>query len=137
MSTMANALASRRGELVLSYQSFDVIDNRELFPAPLLLQIYRQMKADPLLDYSDFLSSLGEPVGYSCGNADPLDEVEWWLCINKAGELFEQTVVRATATATSAADKSWMPDSCQSLQNMMEHCQSLICTEFILSYFLQ
>ena len=45
------------------------------------LQIYRQMKADPLLDYSDFLSSLGEPVGYSCGNADPLDEVEWWLCI--------------------------------------------------------
>ena len=106
LSTMANALASRRGELVLSYQSFDVIDNRELFPAPLLLQIYRQMKADPLLDYSDFLSSLGEPVGYSCGNADPLDEVEWWLCINKAGELFEQTVVSNCYSNISSGQKA-------------------------------
>ncbi len=93
LSTMAEALASRRGELVLSYPSFDVVENRELFPAPLLLQIYRQIKADPLLDYSDFLSSLGNPVGYTCGNADPLDEVEWWLCRNKKGELFDQVVV--------------------------------------------
>lgn len=106
LSTMAHALASRRGELVLSYPSFDVAENRELFPAPLLLKIYRQMKGDPLLDYSDFLSSLGDPAAYSSGDADPLDEVEWWLYKNKTEGLFDQVVVGNCYSNISSGQKA-------------------------------
>lgn len=106
LSTMAHALASRRGELVLSYPSFDVAENRELFPAPLLLQIYRQMQGDHLLDYSDFLSSLGDPAGYSSGDADPIDEVEWWLYRNKTGELFDQVIVSYCYSNISSGQKA-------------------------------
>ncbi|NLH28549.1 MAG: PD-(D/E)XK nuclease family protein [Syntrophomonadaceae bacterium] len=106
LASMANALASRRGELVISYPSFDVVENRELFPAPLLLQIYRQIKADPLLDYSDFLSFLGDPAGYSGGDADHLDEAEWWLSRNKTGELFDQVVVSNCYSNISSGQKA-------------------------------
>jgi len=106
LSNMANALASRRGELVLSYSCFDVAENRELFPAPLLLQFYRQIKDNPLLDYSDFLSSLEDPAGYSSGDADPLDEVEWWLYKNKTEGLFDQVVVGSCYSNISSGQKA-------------------------------
>jgi RecB family exonuclease len=104
---MSAALASRRGELVLSYQSFDVVDNRELFPAPLLLQFYRRLNNAPYLDYSDFLNTLGDPVGYcSDDGTNPLDEMEWWLCKNRSGELSDRAVVGSCYTGINNGQKA-------------------------------
>lgn len=91
---MATALASRRGQLVLSYPSYDVVENRDAYPASILLQVYRLLEGDQAPDYSDLLNYLGPPVGYCSqdGNA-PLDEVEWWICRNLAGDLKDAAVV--------------------------------------------
>lgn len=91
---MATALASRRGEVVLSYPSYDVVENQDAYPASILLQVYRLLEGDADLDYSDLLNFLGHPVGYCSQHGDnPLDEVEWWIYQNLAGNLQDAAVV--------------------------------------------
>jgi hypothetical protein len=88
MSEMINALASRRGRISLGYPSFDVVESREKMPSPLLLQVFRTIKGDPLLDYSNLKNFLGDPAGYC--PLDPkqaLDETEWWIGQALAGRL--------------------------------------------------
>lgn len=91
---MATALFSRSGDLVLSYPSFDVVESREHYPASLLLRVYRLLKGDQSLDYSDLLNYLGQPVGYcgQCGE-DSLGEVEWWLYQALEGKVRDSAVV--------------------------------------------
>jgi ATP-dependent helicase/nuclease subunit B len=77
---MLTALASRDGQVVLSYPSFDVVENREKLPSSLLLQSFRMFKRDPSLGYSDLQHFLGSPAGYSpLGHVQALDETEWWI----------------------------------------------------------
>lgn len=76
---LAIALASRRGRVVMSFSSFDVIENKSVFPSSVLLQVYRLLKGDPSLDYSDLLSSLSEPAGFCPISGATLDETEWWV----------------------------------------------------------
>ncbi|HHV35181.1 MAG TPA: hypothetical protein GXX59_06330 [Syntrophomonadaceae bacterium] len=91
---MATALASRKGHLVLSYPSYDVVENRDAYPASVLLQVYRLLQGDPDLDYSDLLNFLGHPVGYCNQEGEsPLDEVEWWISRKLAGDLQDTAVV--------------------------------------------
>ena len=61
---MAHALASRRGRVTLSFPSFDVVENRSVFPSNILLQAYRLLQKDASLDYTDFINSLGRTAGY-------------------------------------------------------------------------
>lgn len=99
---MATALASRRGEVVLSYPSYDVVENQDAYPASILLQVYRLLEGDADLDYSDLLNSLGHPVAYCCEQGDnPLDEVEWWIYQNLAGNLQDAAVVRKCYECTA------------------------------------
>ena len=76
---MALMLASRRGRVTLSFPSFDVLENRSIFPANVLLQAFRLLHKDNTFDYTDFLISLDRPAGY-CPKAGGayLDETEWW-----------------------------------------------------------
>ncbi len=91
---MDTALFSRRGDLVLSYSSFDVVECKEHYPASLLLRVYRLLKGDQSLDYSAFLNYLGQPVGYcSQFGEESLDEVEWWIYQALEGKLRDSTVV--------------------------------------------
>jgi hypothetical protein len=77
--TLAMALASRRGLVTLSFSSFDIVENRTVYPSSILLQAHRLLKGDALLDYTDLLNSLGKPAGYCPGDGQTaLDEVEWW-----------------------------------------------------------
>lgn len=91
---MATTLASRRGKVVLSFPSYDVVENQDAYPASILLQVYRLLQGDAGLDYSDLIKFLGHPVGY-CSQQDdnPLDEVEWWIYQNLAGNLQDAKVV--------------------------------------------
>ncbi len=76
---MALALASRRGRVTLSFPSFDVVENRSVFPSNILLQAYRFLQKDTSLDYTDFLNSLDRTAGYCPHEGMPaLDETEWW-----------------------------------------------------------
>ncbi|HAG11918.1 MAG TPA: hypothetical protein DCK76_11235 [Desulfotomaculum sp.] len=76
---MALALASRRGRVTMSFPSFDVIQNRSVFPSNILLQSYRLLQKDTSLDYTDLINSLGKTAGYCPHEGMPaLDETEWW-----------------------------------------------------------
>ncbi|MTI80843.1 MAG: hypothetical protein FH758_08165 [Firmicutes bacterium] len=78
--TLAAALASRRGKIVLSYSSFNVVENREVYPSFILLQVYRLLKNDSTLDYSDLINYLGKPEAFCPQDSKPtLDETEWWI----------------------------------------------------------
>lgn len=80
MNTMIQAIASRRGNLVLSCSSFDVAENRDNFPSNILLQVYRLINNDISLDYSHLIKFLGNPASYCPQEGKPaLDETEWWI----------------------------------------------------------
>ena len=53
---IALALASRRGRFTMIFPSFDVIQNRSVFPSNILLQSYRLIKKDTSLDYTDLIN---------------------------------------------------------------------------------
>lgn len=85
-------LASRRGQVVLSYSSFDPVEGRPAFPASILLQAYRLKTRKPGADYSDFLKSLDPLVAYyPFSEANALSVSEWWLSLvlsgSRGGEL--------------------------------------------------
>ncbi len=76
---MALALASRRGRCTLSFPTYDVVENRSVFPSNVLLQAHRLLRKDTSLDYTDLLNSLGRTAGYCPHEGMPaLDETEWW-----------------------------------------------------------
>jgi ATP-dependent helicase/nuclease subunit B len=77
---MASLLSSLRGRVILSYSSYDIIDERQSFPSSLLLQVFRLNVGKPDLDYSDLLEELSEPSGMLPGGLDRVfDEIDWWL----------------------------------------------------------
>ncbi|MEW5953386.1 MAG: PD-(D/E)XK nuclease family protein [Bacillota bacterium] len=85
---MALALISRRGRVTLSYSSFNIVENKPVYPSSILLQVHRLLKGDTFPDYTDLLQALGKPAGYCPRDGTPpLDEVEWWVgkVINRPG----------------------------------------------------
>ena len=71
-------LSSLRGKAVLSFSSFDVVEARPAFPSSILLQVFRLLEGNPVLDYTALLSSPPEPAGFIPGR-EALDETDWWL----------------------------------------------------------
>ncbi|MGE5544682.1 MAG: PD-(D/E)XK nuclease family protein [Bacillota bacterium] len=76
---MELGLRSRQGRVTMSCSSFDLIENRSLYPAFLVLKAFRQLRGDGSLDYSVLVRALGEPVGFASRSGHALDEGEWWL----------------------------------------------------------
>lgn len=77
---MVQLLASLPGTVTLSYPAFDTVENREMFPASLLLQVYRLMTGDRTKDYSQLLAHFTGQKGFvPLVEADVLEEAEWWL----------------------------------------------------------
>ena len=85
-------------QITFSFSAFDTVENRELFPAPLLLQIHRLFEQDETKDYSSLLKALDHQKGFVPKNLNQvLDESEWWLYqslqstgINKPMETVEE-----------------------------------------------
>ena len=74
---MTGLLSSLREQAVLSFPSYDVIEERPSFPSSFLLQVYRLIKGDLALDYSSLIESLGKSSGFVGGVG--VDETDWWL----------------------------------------------------------
>jgi len=78
--SMAALFSSLRGRAVLSYSSYDIVDERPSFPSSLMLQAFRLVEGDPRLDYSELLERLPEPHGFLPEDMDKtFDTIDWWL----------------------------------------------------------
>lgn len=78
--TMAELLASVTGPVILSYPCFNTVENKEFFPASILLQAYRLCSGNPRKDYSDLKAFIGASQGFiPTDDQVLLDENEWWL----------------------------------------------------------
>ena len=70
-------LASLRGRVTVSYGTYDIADDRQMFPSSAYLQIYRLKEGDGTIDYQKLLSSPGRPSG--SGSSNIIDETGWWM----------------------------------------------------------
>jgi ATP-dependent helicase/nuclease subunit B len=75
---MTSLLASLSGQVIFSFSSFDVLENRESFPSSVLLQVHRLVSGKPEADYSDLMAALGAPSGY-VPSISPLDDLDFWI----------------------------------------------------------
>lgn len=83
---MAQLLANLEGKITLSYSAFDTVENREVFPSSLLLQVYRLAKGEAAADYSDLLGSFEQKAGFIPEKSgDAADEAEYWLNLEFKG----------------------------------------------------
>ena len=72
-------MARLRGRLTLNFCCHDVVDDREMFPSPLLLAAFRVLSGKPDADQSDLLAAFGAPASFSPATSDEcLAPVEWW-----------------------------------------------------------
>jgi hypothetical protein len=77
---MAALIASLRGRTVLSYSSYDIVDERPSFPSSLMLQAYRLVEGNPRLDYTELQKPLPVPSGFLPDRMEAVfDELDWWL----------------------------------------------------------
>lgn len=77
---LAATLASLRGQVVLSYSSYDLIDGRPSFPSSVVLQAFRLLRGEPDLDYAALDRALPQASGFLPGGRDrAVDDAEWWL----------------------------------------------------------
>jgi ATP-dependent helicase/nuclease subunit B len=74
-----SCLARLQGQVFISYSCRDLLADREQFPVPVLLEIYRAVSRKPDMDYSGFRSALDPACGFIPGHDMFLDETEWWL----------------------------------------------------------
>ena len=89
--SMASLISSLRGRAVLSYSSYDIVDERPSFPSSLMLQAFRLVEGDPGLDYSALLERLPEPHGFLPEDVDKtFDTIDWWLkVLSSDGTLYD------------------------------------------------
>ncbi|NLV16314.1 MAG: hypothetical protein GXY50_03770 [Syntrophomonadaceae bacterium] len=76
---MELGLGSRQGKVVMSCSCIDLVENRSLQPAFLILKAFRQLKGNVCLDYSDLAKEWKELAGFIPPDGHALDEGEWWL----------------------------------------------------------
>ncbi len=88
---LAALLSSLCGRVVLSYPSYDILEERAAFPSSLILQAHRLVRGNPDLDYTDLDRDLRPAAGFLPGEASAaLDETDWWLArLERDGRFFD------------------------------------------------
>lgn len=80
----AKLLASLRGRATISYPCRDLMDDRELMPSSLVLNVYRLVSGKRSADYTTLGEVLEEPAGFfPAPSYVPLLNWEWWLARHK------------------------------------------------------
>lgn len=75
----ARTLARLRGEVTLSFSCYDVAEDRERFPSPFLLSVYRLLSGKVDGDQDDLLRWLPPPVSFAPAREEEcLGGAEWW-----------------------------------------------------------
>ncbi|NIQ39052.1 MAG: hypothetical protein GTN81_10735 [Proteobacteria bacterium] len=72
-------LAQLRGRITVSYSCRNLLEDREQFPAPLVLKLYRSVREEPEADYRALRVGIGRPAGFIPADSMVLDETGWWL----------------------------------------------------------
>ncbi len=72
-------VARLRGEVTLSHSCWDLLEARERFPSPFLLDLHRHAVGNGEADYSSLAKALGEPAGFLAPGDRALEEPEWWI----------------------------------------------------------
>jgi len=91
---LRSCLARLRGRVVVSYSCRDLLEDRERFPAPMILEIHRAVTERPESDYSGLRAALGPASGFIPCDHAILDETEWWLDrIKRSGPRDERMLV--------------------------------------------
>ncbi|MBI5569623.1 MAG: PD-(D/E)XK nuclease family protein [Desulfomonile tiedjei] len=73
-------LARLRGTVTLSFPAFDLKDDRELFPSPVIVSAFRILSGNHDGDQADLMRWLPVPASFAGDTEDGcLDETEWWL----------------------------------------------------------
>ncbi len=73
-------IARLRGQLTLSYSCYDLIDDRELFPANAFLTAYRILSGNPGGSHCDLIQWLEPPAAFAPRKEEScLNESQWWL----------------------------------------------------------
>jgi len=76
-----NLLGRLRGDVWLSYNCRDLVEQAEVFPSPSVLEAYGRHRADPAIRIDDFLDHVG-PSTDAFVTSDPactLTLSDWWL----------------------------------------------------------
>ena len=76
---LTSHLASHRGSITLSYACRKLLEDREVFPASILLQAHRLATGRPENDFSDLESALADPNGFVGQLNEAVTRSEWWL----------------------------------------------------------
>lgn len=80
ISEVTQLLSSQTESLLLSYSCSNPLENKEQYPASVMLQVYRRMNGDDQIDYSQFIRHFSKVEGYIPSvEAISLDENEWWM----------------------------------------------------------
>ncbi len=73
-------LARLRGTVTLGFSSFDLRENRAMFPSPAILSAYRIVSGNKEADQTDLMRFLSLPTSFAPANANlSLDLADWWL----------------------------------------------------------
>ena len=80
LESFARLLARLRGHLVLSFSCYGVTDDREMFPSPVVLTLFRLLSGNPEIDQKKLMGRLPvvESFAPDAGEAS-LDMAEWWM----------------------------------------------------------
>jgi RecB family exonuclease len=100
-------LARLRGQITLSYSCRNLLEDREQFPSPMVLEIYRSINKMPAADYSAMRSTLGEPAGFIPSRAICLDETEWWLRQVRESEMMTDKIPAFARAAYPWLERGW------------------------------
>lgn len=104
---MIEFLSTRRGELCFSFSAFDTVENRERFPSPIILQIYRLLKQNDTLSYSDLTMDLGTMRCITPANdKETLDEYEWWMTLVRGNTRSYKDIILERFTSLSDGTKA-------------------------------
>jgi len=68
------------GTLTLSFPSHDLLEDREMFPSPILIDVFRIISKQKEGNYEDFMDRAGLPVSYVAREeGQSTDGIEWLL----------------------------------------------------------
>lgn len=73
-------LGRLRGDVSFGFSGYDIIEDRECFPSPMLLDVFRSLTEQPAADQQDFMNWLESPASYTSKDEDGVYSLdEWWL----------------------------------------------------------
>jgi ATP-dependent helicase/DNAse subunit B len=121
VKTLWNRFFGLEGCVTLSYSCLDLLEDKEQFPAPFVLSVYRMIYEKPSADYSQMSLALGEPYGFIPNNDGHLDETEWWL-----KHLLDPSLQNHSSISKVHKEYPWLNEG----SNALIHRQKPIFSEF-------